>query len=557
MKRSFLPALLAVAAAGAALAQQAPNDALIVVRVPADATLTVGGQETTSRGSERRFVSPDLTPGSSYSYELVATWQQGGKEMKVTRTVSFRAGQIVTIDLRSAAPQTALKGQPKKVDAKKTEVKTEPKKGDMKLEAKTAKTPGDEPGFVSLFNGKDLSGWKTVPEKAEATYTVKDGAIIVSGNPSGYFYTDKSYQNYVLRFDWRYKRPANLEDENKFGGNSGLLVHIQEPHKVWPKSLEVQGMNRDHGSLIGIGVKVSNSKFDRVAMEKARNKVGEWNTTEATINGNSVTVKVNGVQVTTGNFALPGGPFGFQSEGAELHFKNIRIKTLPATPGPPPGKKATEPKAEINTKKLDSGPKKAPTLAAAGDGFKDLFNGKNLDGWKVFLDPKAKEVEPAKTFVVKDGEIQVTGFPNGYFYTDKSFKNYVIQYDWTYPKDQPEKTSMNSGLLVHIQEPHTIWPKSVEPQGRYKDHAKMFFPGFPKDGKPEAKDDDAARQKALKKHYEWNTTEVTCKADGTISARINGVPISETKTELTQGPIGFQSEGARIHFRNIKIKMLD
>src|SRR5262245_43002473 len=285
MKRSFLPALLALAMAGPALAQQGPKDALIVVRLPADATLTVGGQETTSRGSERRLVSPELTPGSSYSYELVATWQQGGKEMKVTRTVSFRAGQIVTIDLRSPTPQPAVSKSPPKVDAKPPEAKTQPKKGDMKTEAKKVQAPQTEAGFVSLFNGKDLSGWKTVPETAEATYTVNDGAIIVSGKPNGYFYTDKSYQNYVLRFDWRYKRPANLEDENKFGGNSGLLVHIQEPHKVWPKSLEVQGMNRDHGSLIGIGVKVSNSKFDRAAMEKARNKVGEWNTTEATING--------------------------------------------------------------------------------------------------------------------------------------------------------------------------------------------------------------------------------------------------------------------------------
>src|ERR1700722_4540689 len=88
----------------------------------------------------------------------------------------------------------------------------------------------------------------------------------------------------------------------------------------------------------------------------------------------------------------------------------------------------------------------------AGDGdkqsFKPLFNGKDLTGWKTFL--KDDTADPAKTFVVKDGEIQVTGFPFGYFYTDKSFKNYIIRYSWTYPKDQPEKTTMNSGLLIHI-----------------------------------------------------------------------------------------------------------
>src|SRR5204862_254233 len=48
--------------------------------------------------------------------------------------------------------------------------------------------------FVALFNGKDLSGWKTIPEKADKTFQVKDGVIVVSGNPNGYFYTDKSYK---------------------------------------------------------------------------------------------------------------------------------------------------------------------------------------------------------------------------------------------------------------------------------------------------------------------------------------------------------------------------
>src|SRR5207244_1298479 len=69
--------------------------------------------------------------------------------------------------------------------------------------------------------------------------------------------------------------------------------------------------------------------------------------------------------------------------------------------------------------------------------------------------------------------------------------------------------------------------------------------------------DEAAQKKALKESYEWNTTEATVKADGTIAVKINGVPVSTAKTELTSGPIGFQSEGARIHFKDIKIKMLD
>ena len=194
--------------------------------------------------------------------------------------------------------------------------------------------------------------------------------------------------------------------------------------------------------------------------------------------------------------------------------------------------------------------------ARAGDdkGFKPLFNGKDLSGWKTFWkDDTAND----KSIVVKDGEIQVSGFPYGYFYTDKPYSNYVVRYSWTYPKNQPEKTTMNSGLLVHIQEPHKIWPKCIEPQGRYKDHGKIFFSSFAKEDKRESTYDEKAQQKALKASYEWNTTEATVRADGSISVSINGIPVSTGKSALTSGPIGFQAEGARIHFKDIKIKLLD
>ena len=202
-------------------------------------------------------------------------------------------------------------------------------------------------------------------------------------------------------------------------------------------------------------------------------------------------------------------------------------------------------------------------LVHAGDekGFKPLFNGKDLTGWKTQFatDPKRDTSDPKSAIVVKDGEIHVAGNPYGYFYTDRPFKNYVLRYSWRYPKEQPEKTTMNSGLLVHIQEPHKVWPKSIEPQGRYKDHGKIFFPGWEKDeaAKLKATWDEKAQQKALKPSHEWNTTEATVRGDGTIEVKINGVAVSSVKTPLTSGAIGFQSEGARIDFKDIKIKMLD
>ena len=64
------------------------------------------------------------------------------------------------------------------------------------------------------------------------------------------------------------------------------------------------------------------------ALDKARNKVGEWNTTEASVKDGFVTSKVNGAAIASGKVDLTEGPFGFQSEGAEIHFKEIKIKVL-------------------------------------------------------------------------------------------------------------------------------------------------------------------------------------------------------------------------------------
>ena len=176
--------------------------------------------------------------------------------------------------------------------------------------------------FKDLFNGKDLSGWKFVPEKGgDKVFTVKDGMVVVAGKPNGYFYTDKSYKNYVLRYDWKFSN-------DKPGSNSGLLVHITGPHKVWPKCVEVQGAQGDHGNIFAIGGAKGSFKKDAAAQKKAI-KLGDWNTTEVTVKDGMMTSKINGIEVCTGKAeGVTEGPFGFQSEGTELYFKNIKIKVL-------------------------------------------------------------------------------------------------------------------------------------------------------------------------------------------------------------------------------------
>jgi hypothetical protein len=203
----------------------------------------------------------------------------------------------------------------------------------------TSADEAKDAGFKPLFNGTDLTGWKFIlaDDKADPakTFSVKDKVLHVTGKPFGYVYTDKTYSNYVLRFDWRYKRPEGLEDDLNWPGNSGCLMHIQEPGKrfnpkaVWPQCVESQGRQMDHGKIFFMGVKNLGATYDKKAKDKVVRKVGEWNTTEVTCKPDgSLSVKINGTPVSTGKSPLTSGHIGFQSEGAEIHFRNIEIKEM-------------------------------------------------------------------------------------------------------------------------------------------------------------------------------------------------------------------------------------
>src|SRR5262245_51194908 len=78
-------------------------------------------------------------------------------------------------------------------------------------------------------------------------------------------------------------------------------------------------------------------------------------------------------------------------------------------------------------------------------GFTPLFNGKNLTGWKTFLDPKAEGADPNKVWTIENGEIHCTGKPFGYLLTDKEYGNYVLRVQWRWPANPG-----NSGVFVHV-----------------------------------------------------------------------------------------------------------
>ncbi|GJQ28505.1 MAG: hypothetical protein HBSAPP03_03890 [Phycisphaerae bacterium] len=191
-------------------------------------------------------------------------------------------------------------------------------------------------GEVALFNGHDLTGWKAVvPEAAakglapESVWSVRDGVLVCAGNPVGYIRTTATYTNFILRLQWRF-------DPAKGAGNSGVLLRMMGEDKVWPKSVEAQlhsGNAGDFWNIDEFPMTTDPSRTKGRNTKKthgAERPLGEWNEYEIIVNKGDVILKVNGEELNraTGVAEVP-GHLCLQSEGAEIHFRDIRLVPLP------------------------------------------------------------------------------------------------------------------------------------------------------------------------------------------------------------------------------------
>lgn len=191
----------------------------------------------------------------------------------------------------------------------------------------------------------------------------------------------------------------------------------------------------------------------------------------------------------------------------------------------------------------------AMTLSGCGQQTK-LFNGQNLDGWKGYLaDP---DIEAASIWSVKDDVLRCEGKPNGYILTDKDYSNYKLHMEWRYP-DKP----VNSGVFLHVSGEDKIWPATIEAQLKHQnagDFVALGGTGFAelKKGRVLAKKHETNE----KEPGQWNVYEIICKGD-TITLYVNGLLQNRaTKTTVSSGKIGLQSEGSPIEFRNVTITPL-
>jgi hypothetical protein len=197
----------------------------------------------------------------------------------------------------------------------------------------------EKEGFTKLFNGTDLTGWKTYldPRKnadPAKIWTITDGVINCEGSVNGYLITEKDYSDYVLRLKWRWGKRLGKNP------NSGVFVHVSGPDKIWPKGLEAQLASGQAGDIWLVGefaAKIDPDRQDkrtprhyfRTVREGVEKPLGEWNQYEITCKGNAVKLVVNGQELNTAtDCEASTGKILLQSEGSEIEFKDIEIKSL-------------------------------------------------------------------------------------------------------------------------------------------------------------------------------------------------------------------------------------
>jgi hypothetical protein len=191
-------------------------------------------------------------------------------------------------------------------------------------------------GFVPLFNGKDLGGWKQFAGKGK-NWSASDGMIVCSGKGGGWLGTERDYDNFILRLDYKLSP----------GGNSGVYIRAPETGHISRVGMEIQLLDDNHPSYAKIDFYQYTGSIYHVVppTRRAGKSAGQWNSLEIRAEGRRVVVVLNGIKIVDADLdhylrdpaiarehtglKRPGGRIGLQSHTDRVEFRNLRIKILP------------------------------------------------------------------------------------------------------------------------------------------------------------------------------------------------------------------------------------
>ena len=417
------------------------------------------------------------------------------------------------------------------------------------LKAQLKKMPYDY-GFVSLFNGKDLTGWKglvanpiargkmsetelkaaqqKVNESIKNDWIIKDGLLVFTGHGDN-LCTEKQYGDMEMYVDWKITEK----------GDAGIYLRGTPQVQIWDTS------RREVGAQVGSGGLYNNQKNQSKPLVVADNKVGEWNTFHIIMKGDKVTVYLNGILVTD-NISLENywdrklplftkEQIELQAHGTYVAYRNIYLKELPN-------------ESSIKTTLSES---------EKQEGFVSLFDGTHMDNW----------TGNKLGYLLKDGVIEVNpeAKGGGNLYTNDQYSDFIYRFEFQLTPGANNGIGIRAPLegdaayvgmeIQVLDSEHTMYA-NLKP---YQYHGSVY--GIV-----------PAKRGFLKPTGEWNQEEIMIQGSK-IKVTLNGTVITEadlkeaTKNgtmdhndhpglKNTTGHIGFLGHGDVVRFKNIRIKKL-
>ncbi len=166
------------------------------------------------------------------------------------------------------------------------------------------------PAWVSLFNGRDLSGWSVVHD---ARFSVTNGVLRLVGG-MGWLRTDREFQDFVFEAEWRALEPQY---------DSGFFIRAGSEGKPWPKDGWQVNLA---GAALGGLVKGTRTI---VPAETPRMPLNQWVKFRIEMRGKKITLDVNGERAWEHDGVdSPRGYLGIQAENKAFEFRNLRIQEL-------------------------------------------------------------------------------------------------------------------------------------------------------------------------------------------------------------------------------------
>ena len=409
-------------------------------------------------------------------------------------------------------------------------------------------------GFVSVFNGKDLTGWKGLVEnpikrknmsaeeleanqkKADeimrAGWVVENGELVFVGEGDN-IATTKDYGDFEMLVDWKLDKDGKEPD-------AGIYLRGTPQVQIWDTS------RTDVGAEVGSGGLYNNQEHEADPLTVADNPLGEWNTFKIRMVGDKVSVWLNGELVTDevvlenywdrSQEIFPKEQIELQAHGSKVYYRDVYIKELP------------------KKEKYDlSEEEKA-------EGFEMLFDGTDLEKWT-----------GSKSYSINEsGELWINpdvdaGDSGSNFFTKEEYDDFVFRFEFKLTEGANNGVGIRAplkgnaayeGMEIQILDDEADIYKNLK---EYQFHGSVYgvIP---------------AERGALKPLGEWNEEEIHIKGNK-IKVTVNGKVVVDGDIEeaskngtidnldhpglkKTKGHVGFLGHGDVVYFRNIRIKKL-